>query len=70
MLRLEHRAGENMFVDYAGPTIPIYHASGEVNFAAAIFVAVLGAWSNRTASFAELCLARAKARSHPDTQGP
>lgn len=45
VLRQEHRAGEKMFVDYAGATIPIYNANGEVDFAAAIFVAVLGASS-------------------------
>jgi transposase len=45
VLRQEHRAGEKMFVDYAGATIPIHHpASGEVQ-AAAVFVAVLGASS-------------------------
>ena len=50
VLRQEHRAGEKMFVDYAGATIPIHNpASGEVH-AAAVFVAVLGA-SNYT--FAE-----------------
>lgn len=45
VLRQEHRAGEKMFVDYAGATIPIHTATGEVAFAAAIFVAVLGASS-------------------------
>src|SRR5665811_1350467 len=31
VLRQTHRAGEKMFVDYAGATIPIHHAeSGEV----------------------------------------
>lgn len=50
VLRQEHRAGEKMFVDYAGATIPIHNpASGEVH-EAAVFVAVLGA-SNYT--FAE-----------------
>jgi transposase len=45
VLRQEHRAGEKMFVDYAGATIPIHDPqSGEVH-AAAIFVAVLGASS-------------------------
>ena len=46
VLRHEHRAGEKMFVDYAGSTIPIHKASsGEIEFEAAIFVAVLGASS-------------------------
>ncbi len=45
VLRQEHRAGEKMFVDYAGATIPIHSAeSGEVH-GAAVFVAVLGASS-------------------------
>jgi transposase len=50
VLRQEHRAGEKMFVDYAGATIPMHDPqSGEVH-PAAVFVAVLGA-SNYT--FAE-----------------
>jgi transposase len=50
VLRHEHRAGEKLFVDYAGDTVPIHDAaSGEVRDAA-VFVAVLGA-SNY--SFAE-----------------
>jgi transposase len=45
VLRQEHRAGEKMFVDYAGATIPIYDPqTGEVQ-PAAVFVAVLGASS-------------------------
>ena len=45
VLRQEHRAGEKMFVDYAGATIPIHDPeSGEVQ-SAAVFVAVLGASS-------------------------
>ena len=45
VLRQEHRAGEKMFVDYAGATIPIHDPqSGEVHHAA-VFVAVLGASS-------------------------
>jgi transposase len=46
-LRQVHKAGESLFVDYAGPTIPITDIkTGEV-FQACIFVAVLGA-SNYT----------------------
>src|SRR5437870_6277279 len=53
VLRQEHRAGEKLFVDYAGATIPIHDPkSGEVQ-PAAVFVAVLGA-SNYT--FAEATL--------------
>jgi transposase len=45
VLRQEHRAGEKMFVDYAGATIPIHDPkTGEVQ-PAAVFVAVLGASS-------------------------
>jgi transposase len=45
VLRQDHRAGEKMFVDYAGATIPLHDPqSGEVQ-AAAVFVAVLGASS-------------------------
>jgi len=46
-LRQEHRAGEKVFVDYAGQTVPVVDGStGEVR-EASIFVAVLGA-SNYT----------------------
>jgi transposase len=45
VLRQEHRAGEKMFVDYAGATIPIHNPeNGEIQ-PAAVFVAVLGASS-------------------------
>jgi transposase len=44
-MRGEHRAGEKMFVDYAGPTVPyIDRETGEI-LQAQIFVAVLGASS-------------------------
>ncbi len=50
VLRHEHRAGEKLFVDYAGDTIPVHDpGTGEVR-QAAVLVAVLGA-SNYT--FAE-----------------
>ena len=43
VLRQDHRAGEKMFVDHAGPTVPIVDAkTGEVH-RRPIFVAVLGA---------------------------
>lgn len=41
VLRQEHRAGEKLFVDYAGATVPIHNDNGEV-WQGAIFVAVLG----------------------------
>ncbi len=45
VMRQTHRAGEKLFVDYAGQTVEIIdHATGEVR-AAQIFVAVLGASS-------------------------
>ena len=44
-MRQVHRAGDKLFIDYAGPTVPIIDAaSGEVR-RAQIFVAVLGASS-------------------------
>jgi transposase len=44
-MRQIHRAGEKLFADYAGPTVPIIDAyTGEIR-AASIFVAVLGASS-------------------------
>ena len=44
-LRQIHRAGEKLFADYAGPTVPIVDAhTGEIR-PASIFVAVLGASS-------------------------
>jgi transposase len=46
-MRQQHKAGEKLFVDYAGKTMPIvWQVTGEVRFAE-IFVAVMGA-SNYT----------------------
>jgi transposase len=51
VLRHDHRAGEKLFVDYAGTKIPIHDRhTGAVIYQASLFVAVLGA-SNYT--FAE-----------------
>lgn len=47
VLRQEHKAGEKLFVDYAGDTIPIYDPHGGPELRASLFVAVLGA-SNYT----------------------
>jgi transposase len=47
VLRQEHKAGEKLFVDYAGDTIPLYDPRGGPEREASIFVAVLGA-SNYT----------------------
>jgi transposase len=47
VMRQEHRAGEKLFVDYAGPTVPVIdRETGEMR-PASIFVGVLGA-SNYT----------------------
>ncbi len=44
-MRLPHKAGEKLFVDYAGQTVPVVHpGTGEV-WPAQLFVAVLGASS-------------------------
>ena len=44
VMRQEHRAGEKLFVDFAGQTVPIVdRRTGEILFAAQIFVAVMGA---------------------------
>src|SRR3989442_8983445 len=45
VLRQEHRAGEKMFVDYAGATIPIHNPESGEGHAAAVFVAGVGARS-------------------------
>jgi transposase len=47
VLRQDHAAGEKLFVDYAGATIPIHDPQGGPGRQASIFVAVLGA-SNYT----------------------
>ncbi|MDA8365918.1 MAG: IS21 family transposase [Actinomycetota bacterium] len=44
VMRQDHKAGEKLFVDFAGRRIPIYdERSGEVCFEAELFVAALGA---------------------------
>jgi hypothetical protein len=45
VLRQEHEAGEKLFVDRAGTTIPIYDPRGGPMQQAHLFVAVLGASS-------------------------
>jgi transposase len=44
-MRQIHRAGEKLFADYAGPTLPIIDATTGESRPASIFVAVLGASS-------------------------
>jgi transposase len=53
VLRHDHRAGEKLFVDYAGASVPIHHLETGQVWEAAIFVAVLGA-SNYTYAEASL----------------
>lgn len=45
VLRQEHKAGEKMFVDWAGATIPIYDRTTRQAWPASLFVSVLGASS-------------------------
>lgn len=42
-MRQRHFAGEKLFVDYAGRTVPIYGRSGEEAFRAQLFVSAMGA---------------------------
>ena len=41
-MRQRHFAGEKLFVDYAGRTVPIYGPHGEESFRAHLFVGALG----------------------------
>ncbi len=45
VLRQEHKAGEKMFIDWGGATIPVYDATTGQAWTASLFVAVLGASS-------------------------
>jgi transposase len=53
VLRQQHKAGEKMFVDWAGTTIPIHDPQGGPPRAGHLFVSVLGAssytWAEATA---------------------
>ncbi|HVZ36652.1 MAG TPA: IS21 family transposase [Polyangiaceae bacterium] len=42
-MRQRHFAGEKLFIDYAGSTVPIWGHSGEESFRAQLFVSALGA---------------------------
>jgi hypothetical protein len=42
-MRQRHFAGEKLFVDYDGRTVPIYGRSGEESFHAQLFVSAMGA---------------------------
>ena len=46
VMRQDHRAGEKLFIDFSGQTLPIYdRATNQVTFDAQLFVAALGASS-------------------------
>lgn len=46
VMRQDHRAGEKLFIDFPGQTLPIYdRATNQVSFDAELFVAALGASS-------------------------
>jgi transposase len=51
VLRQEHKAGEKMFVDWAGATIPVYDRQTGQAWSAQLFVAALGASSYTSAAF-------------------
>jgi len=63
VLRQEHKAGEKLFVDWAGDTIPIYDPRGGPVQQAHLFVAVLGASSYTYAEVFERILAD---KPHPE----
>jgi transposase len=46
-MRQQHRAGEKLFADFAGQTVPVLARDGGIAFQSHVFVAVLGA-SNYT----------------------
>jgi transposase len=45
VLRQDHKAGEKMFVDWAGATIPVFDGTTGQAWPASLFVSVLGASS-------------------------
>jgi transposase len=49
-MRHDHRAGEKLFVDYAGQSVEVVHPKTDEISNARIFVAVLGAGSYRSGS--------------------
>jgi transposase len=50
VMRQHHRAGEKLFVDYAGQSIPVVNSHSGEGQEAAIFIAVLGASSSTYAA--------------------
>ncbi len=63
VLRQEHKAGEKMFVDWAGATIPVYDRHTGVAWQAPLFVAALGAssytWAEATRDMQMECWLKA-----------
>ena len=63
VLRQEHKAGEKMFVDWAGATIPVYDRHTGVAWPAPLFVATLGAssftWAEATREMQMECWLKA-----------
>src|SRR5438445_164990 len=62
VLRQEHKAGEKMFVDWAGATIPVYDATTGQAWPASLFVSVLGASSYTYAEATRELLVRVNER--------
>src|SRR5947209_467553 len=67
VMRHQHRAGDKLFVDYAGHTIPIYPPDAQV-WQAQLFVAVLGGACS-TSAIARRC-ARCGQRAMSSPPGP
>ena len=69
-MRQVHRAGEKLFIDYCGPTVPIIsQATGEVRHAQ-VFVAVLGASSPVCQPESIHRLSELSSLSEPEVQEP
>ena len=69
VMRQSHRAGEKLFVDYAGHTVPVVdRESGELR-QAQVFVAVLGA-SSYIPAYAGTTRGSGDARVHKDATSP
>ena len=67
VMRQDHRAGEKLFVDFAGLTIPIYDRRPAGSSTAELFVAVLGA---STTSTPRRCRPRSCSTGWPPTCTP
>lgn len=73
VLRQEHKAGEKMFVDWAGATIPVYDRHTGVAWPAPLFVATLGAssftWAEATRDMQMECWLKAHVHAFEHFQG-